>query len=75
MAAELRRSIDRGTFIYEAKLFLGRVMQLTASVPVKKDGSFDLDQQKPIAAATRRFDLVRSKLHELGDWSEGARIS
>jgi type I restriction enzyme M protein len=75
IAAELRRAIARGNFIYEAKLFLGRVTQLTAAVPVKPDGSFDLDQQKAIAAATQRFDLIRSKLHELGDWSEAARIS
>lgn len=75
IAAELRRAIAAGGFLYEAKLFQGRVSQLVVEVPMKVDDSFDLDQQKAISAATRRFDLIRAKLHELGDWSEKARIS
>lgn len=75
VAAELRRAIAAGGFLYEAKLFQGRVSQLVVEVPVKPDGLFDLDQQKAISAATRRFDLIRAKLHELGNWSEKARIS
>jgi type I restriction-modification system DNA methylase subunit len=75
LAAELLRAIASGGFLYEAKLFKGRVAQLEVEVPVKIDGGFDLEQQRAIAAATRRFDLIRAKLHELGDWSEKARIS
>jgi type I restriction enzyme M protein len=75
VAAELRRAIAAGGFLYEAKLFKGRVTQLEIQVPVKPDGTFDLDQQRAISDATRRFDLIRAKLHELGDWSEQARIS
>jgi hypothetical protein len=75
LAAELRRAIAAGGFLYEAKLFKGRVEQLTANIPILPDGSFDLDRQTAIAAATRRFDLIRAKLHELGSWSESARIA
>ncbi len=75
VAAELRRAIAAGGFLYEAKLFKGRVAQLEIDVPIKPNGTFDLDQQNAISAATRRFDLIRAKLHELGDWSEKARIS
>jgi len=75
LAGELRRKIAAGGFLYEAKLFKGRVEQLTASIPVNEVGDFDLVVQAEIAAATRRFDLIREKLHELGSWSEDARIS
>lgn len=75
VAAELRRSIAAGGYLYEAKLFQGRVSQLSIEVPTTADGEFDLEQQKALSAATRRFDLIRAKLHELGKWSESARIS
>ena len=75
LACELRRAIASGGFLYEAKLFQGRVAQLSANIPIRGDGSFDLEAQKEIAAATRRFDLIRDKLHELGQWSETARIA
>ncbi|WP_165971248.1 HsdM family class I SAM-dependent methyltransferase [Luteimonas terrae] len=75
LATELRRAIASGGFLYEAKLFKGRVEQLTAEIPKKPDGSFDLEAQRNIAAATRRFDLIRDKLHEMGDWSASARIA
>lgn len=74
LAAELRRAIAAGGYLYEAKLFKGRVEQLVAQIPASGSG-FDLATQREIAAATRRFDLVRAKLHELGDWSEAARIA
>jgi len=75
LAAELRRAIAAGGFLYEAKLFQGRVSQLNAAIPVRPDGSLDVEKQREIAAATRRFDLIREKLHELGGWSQAARIS
>ena len=75
LAAELRRQIAAGGFLYEAKLFKGRVEHLTAEIPIKEDGAYDLDTQREIAAATRRFDTIREKLFELGTWSEEARIS
>jgi len=75
LATELRRAIAAGNFIYEAKLFVGRVRQLSVSIPVTEAGQFDLDHQRTIANATKRFDTIRSKLHDIGDWSETARIS
>lgn len=75
LATELRRKIAAGGFLYEAKLFKGRVEQLAADIPIKEDGTYDLDTQREIAAATRRFDTIRDKLKELGAWSEEARIS
>ena len=75
LASELRRSIAGGNFIYEAKLFSGRAKQLTANIPIHADGSFDLERQQTIAAAVKRFDLIRTKLHDMGDWSTSARIS
>lgn len=75
VATELARSIAAGGFLYEAKLFQGRVSQLSVAVPVTKPGKFDIKQQRAIAAATRRFEQIRAKLHELGEWSANARIS
>jgi hypothetical protein len=75
LASELRRCIAAGNFIYEAKLFSGRARQLTAAIPIRPDGSFDLDRQQTIAAVVKRFDLIRAKLHDIGDWSATARIS
>ena len=75
LATELRRKIAAGEFLYEAKLFKGRVEQLTAEIPVNEDDTYDLDTQREIAAAVRRFDTIRDKLKELGAWSEEARIS
>jgi len=75
LAAELRRRIAGGNFIYEAKLFSGQARQLSAAIPVLPDGSFDLERQQTIAAAVKRFDLICEKLHDIGDWSATARIS
>ena len=72
LAVELRRKIAAGRFLYEAKLFKGRVEQLSADIPIRADGSLDLDTQREIAAATQRFDTIRDKLFELGTWSEEA---
>ncbi|MDH7973527.1 N-6 DNA methylase [Sphingomonas sp. AR_OL41] len=75
LASELRRSIAAGNFIYEAKLFSGRVKQLAVAIPTLPNGSFDLERQQTIAVAVKRFDLIRAKLHDIGDWSATARIS
>lgn len=74
LAAELRRAIAAGGFIYEAKLFKGRVERLTASVPVTKEGAFDVERQRQIAAAIDRFETIREKVRELGEWSAQARL-
>ena len=55
--------------------FKAVLYSLNVNVPVQLDGAFDLARQKEIAAATQRFDLIRAKLHELGDWSQATRIA
>jgi len=75
LAVQLRSAVAAGGFLYEAKLFVARVKGLTVSLPIKSDGSLDLDHQRKIAAAVKRFDNIRLKLSELGKWGAEARIS
>ena len=75
LALQLRSAVAAGGFLYEAKLFVGRVKELEVQIPVRKDGSFDLDQQSGISAAIKRFDNIRQRLAELGEWSGSARIA
>jgi len=75
LAHELRSAVEAGNFIYEAKLFVGRVRQLSVRLPAKKDGSFDIKQQRAIGNAIRRFDNIRHRIQELGEWAVQARIS
>jgi type I restriction enzyme M protein len=73
LAIALRAAVYRGGFLYEAKLFAKRVRELEVDIPVSADGSFDVDQQKAIASAVRRFDALRTRLHDLGLRSESVR--
>ena len=66
LAVALRAAIERGGFLYEAKLFTTRVRGLEVEIPVKPDGSLDTEQQDAIASAVRRFDALRTRLHDLG---------
>jgi hypothetical protein len=75
LAVQLRSAVAAGGFLYEAKLFVGRVKELKVEIPVDSSGRFDLNQQRLIAAALKRFDGIRRRLHELGNWSGEARIS
>ncbi|MBO9500979.1 N-6 DNA methylase [Brevundimonas sp. A19_0] len=75
VAVELRSAVAAGGFLYEAKLFVGRVKELRIKVPVTAEGTFDIDQQRKIAAAVTRFEDTRSKLAEVGEWSESARVA
>lgn len=75
LAVELRKVVAAGGFLYEAKLFQSRVKELEVEIPVLDDGTFDETQQRKIAAAVKRFDTVVSKLKELGNWAEDARIA
>lgn len=75
VAVELRSAVAAGGFLYEAKLFVARVKELTVKVPVLDDGTFDLDQQKKIAEAVTRFETARAKLAEVGEWSATARVA
>lgn len=73
LAVALRTAVYRGGFLYEAKLFTARVRGLEVDIPIKADGSFDEIQQQAIANAVRRFDALRTRMHDLGIRSENAR--
>ena len=75
LAQQLRSAVAAGGYLYEAKLFVGRVKELEVELPINENGTFDLDQQTVIAAALKRFDNIRTRLAELGKWSGGARIA
>jgi type I restriction enzyme M protein len=75
LAIQLRSAVAAGGFLYEAKLFVARVKELTVSLPVRADGTLDIEHQRKIAAAVKRFDNIRLKLSELGQWSAEARIA
>lgn len=75
LAVQMRGAIAQGNFVYEAKLFQNRVKQLAIELPIREDGTLDVELQRTIAVAVNRFDNIRQKLHELGDWSGGVRIS
>lgn len=75
LSLQLRSSVASGGYLYEAKLFVGRVRELEVELPINADGSFNVEQQKMIAAAIKRFDYIRQRLSELGAWSNNARIA
>ncbi|AUH65247.1 restriction endonuclease subunit S [Paracoccus zhejiangensis] len=75
LAIQLRSAVAAGGYLYEAKLFVARVKELTVSLPIKQDGTLDIEHQRKIAAAVKRFDNIRLKLSELGKWSADARIA
>ncbi|MHB1285595.1 MAG: N-6 DNA methylase [Leptospirales bacterium] len=72
LAIQLRGAITEGNFEYEAKLY-SRVKELGITIPSSPDG-FDLKQQKKIGSAIKQFNLLRSKIEELGIWGRDARI-
>ena len=65
LAVALRAAVYQGGFLYEAKLFATRVKELEVDIPVSA-GEFDIEQQQAIASAVRRFDALRTRLHDLG---------
>lgn len=73
LAIALQDAVNAGRFIYEAKLFVGRVKELEVAIPVDEHGEFSLEHQKLVAAAIRRFNALRTRLSDLGLKSETAR--
>jgi type I restriction-modification system DNA methylase subunit len=73
MTIALRSAIDKGGFLYEAKLFTTRTKELKVDIPVDANGDFDLKQQKDIASAIKRFDVLRTRLHDVGIRCNSAR--
>ena len=74
LAIALRDAVVKGNFLYEAKLFAGRVSQLSVDIPVDSSGDPDLPRQKAIASAVQRFDNLRARIGEMGKWSTTARL-
>lgn len=66
LAIALRAAVYKGGFLYEAKLFATRVKELQVEIPVSQKGDFDVKQQQAISSAVRRFDALRTRLHDLG---------
>ncbi|TNH37537.1 N-6 DNA methylase [Paracoccus haeundaensis] len=73
LAVALKAAVYKGGFLYEAKLFATRVRGQEVDIPVKSDGTFDVAQQQAIASAVRRFDALRTRLHDVGVRSETVR--
>lgn len=69
----MKAAVYKGGFLYEAKLFVTRVRGKEVDIPVKGDGTFDVAQQQAIASAVRRFDALRTRLHDVGVRSETVR--
>lgn len=63
---KLRGAIAAGNYEYEAKLY-NRVKELSIEIPLYDTG-FDLEKQKKIAVALKKFDNLKEKLCELGTW-------
>ena len=73
VAVALQDSVNKGGFLYEAKLFTTRVRELSIEVPIGSDGGLDIDQQRMIASAVRRFNVLRMRLRDLGERSVAVR--
>ncbi|MBM6402318.1 hypothetical protein [Phycicoccus sonneratiae] len=74
IATALQSAVTAGGFLYEAKLFATRVKELSIAVPIDEAGALDLDQQRQIASASKRFQSIVARLAEVGRWSTEARI-
>lgn len=74
LAVALREAVEKGGFLYEAKLFTTRVKELEVEIPVDQAGDYDMTQQQKIASAVQRFDSLRTRLHDLGLRSMSARV-
>lgn len=72
LAIALQDAVNAGRFIYEAKLFVGRVRELVVKLPVKS-GALDQERQAKIAAAIKRFNALKTRLIDLGSRSQTAR--
>lgn len=74
LAVALAQSIAQGGYLYEAKLYVRRVKQLTIQIPVDDAGEPDLDRQRQIAALVRRIEDIRARLDEANRWMRQARL-
>ncbi len=73
LATQLRSSVAEGNFEYEAKLYAGRMKDLAVVIPVDGSG-YDIEKQRKIAAAYKRFDGIKSKIEDFGKWAASSRM-
>lgn len=73
LAIALQDAVNAGRFIYEAKLFVGRVKELEVAIPVDTSGQYSIEHQQLVAAAVKRFNSLKSRLVDLGIRAEEAR--
>ena len=74
LATQLRSSVAEGNYEYEAKLYAGRMKDLSVVIPVNGEGGYDLEKQRKIAAAYKRFDAIKSKIEDFGKWAASSRM-
>jgi hypothetical protein len=73
LAVALRDAVEKGGFLYEAKLFTARVRGLSVEIPTTSTGAFDVAAQQHHASAVKRFDALITRLRDLGVRSSEAR--
>lgn len=74
LATQLRSSVAEGNFEYEAKLYAGRMKELSVVIPIDATGGFDIEQQRKIADAYKRFDAIKGKIEDFGKWAATSRM-
>lgn len=75
LAVALARTIAQGGYMYEAKLYVRRVTQLSVDIPVDGEGRPDLARQIAIARVVKRIDDVRDRIDEASRWIKTVRLS
>jgi len=63
----LQQAIHVARFDYTAKLYQERLSALEIPVPVKDDGSFDVDLQREMAEAYHRQEEMERELHDVAE--------
>jgi hypothetical protein len=69
----LRASVAEGNYEYEAKLY-SRVKDLKFEIPIDESGKLDLVLQIKISQAYKKFDILKSRIGEIGVWANDSRI-
>ncbi|MDQ1850736.1 N-6 DNA methylase [Gemmobacter fulvus] len=75
LAIAIRKAVAGGGYGYEAKLFRGRVEQLTIDLPMLGNGEFDVEIQKDEAARYRRLEDIRKLISGFGTWGREVKVS
>lgn len=74
LATALSSVIAQGDFQYEAKLYQGRLKELTFPIPVTSTGAFDEALQTATGRAVTRVEQIKDRITDLGIWSKESRL-